>query len=109
MIELLAFWGKIAAGVIMAAVGLAAAWPWIKGKFGGSIPAGTSTAIDTAADYADEAVAGGALGTAALLFKKHGDTEAVAQLGGLWGKAMAWPGEVHAAPAPTQTPPAGAK
>ena len=107
MIELLTFWGKIAAGILMAAVGLAAAWPWIKGKFGATIPAGASTAIDKAADYADEAVAGGALGTAALLFKKHGDTEAVAQLGGLWGKAMAWPGEVHATP--TQTQPAGAK
>jgi len=52
---------------------------------------GTATGIiDKAVGYADESVAGGALGTAALLFKKHGDTEAVTQLGTLWGKAMAW-------------------
>ena len=52
---------------------------------------GTATGIiDKAVGYADESVAGGALGTAALLFKKHGNTEAVRQLGVLWGEAMAW-------------------
>ena len=56
---------------------------------------GPGTVADTVADYADEAVAGGLLGSVALLFKKHGDTEAVSTLGGLWGKAMAWPGVVH--------------
>jgi len=56
---------------------------------------GPGTVADTVADYADEAGAGVLLGSVALLFKKHGDTDAVATLGGLWGKAMAWPGVVH--------------
>jgi len=90
MFDLILLGGKVLAVVVVVFVLLAYAWPWIKEKWGASIPADISTAFDAATAYADEAVAGGALGTAALLFKKHGDTEAVTQLGVLWGKAMAW-------------------
>jgi len=89
----------LVAGVVLV-VGLVA-WPTIKARFGGSIPAGVTTALDKTTDYADEAVASGSLGIAALMFKKHGDTEAVAQIGVLWGKAMAWDDKPTAMATPT--------
>jgi len=67
---------------------------WVRSKFpAGATPPAVITAADRVLAYADEAVAGAALGTVAVLFKVHGDTEAVMIIGQLWGKAMAWPTE----------------
>jgi hypothetical protein len=71
-------------------VALLLAWPYIKTWLPASWQGTATGMIDTVAGYADETAAGGLLGGAALLFKKHGDTESVAQIGVLWGKAMAW-------------------
>jgi hypothetical protein len=55
------------------------------------IPASKTTAvIDKAEDYADEAVAWAALKSAAVLFRKHGNTAAAATLAGLTAEVMRW-------------------
>lgn len=78
---------------------------WIRSKWPSAVPDAVASVVDKVSDYVDEGSAGAALGTAALLFKKHGDTEAVTQLGVLWGKAMAWPDEPATVVAASATAP----
>jgi len=91
-------WVCVGVGVLVALGWLVS---WIRSKWPSAVPSSVASVVDKVSDYVDEGSAGAALGTAALLFKKHGDTEAVTQLGILWGKAMAWPDEPAAVAATT--------
>jgi hypothetical protein len=95
MTEIVVFWMQT---VVYVVVGILLftnfVWPLISKLFGKSLPTGVTGLMGVISGYVDEASAGSVLATAALLFKKHGDVEAVAVLGTLWGKAMAWDEEV---------------
>jgi len=70
------------------------AMPWKKTAVGTTV----MNVADKTFDYVDEIAAVTAIRTAALLFKKHGDTESAATLASMTSKIMTWDDETATTP-----------
>jgi hypothetical protein len=68
-------------------------WPRVKADLAAAGPAAAAATnvASKAIDFADEAAAGAAIGSLALVFKARGDSEGLALCSQLWSRAMQWP------------------